>query len=231
MFWWLGTFWSVATCARLWRRNWPNDRWFAALFAWVGQAHVLEAVTWLDEGCASGLNKAASMALLAVYALAPLAHSLVALACTPDGRRRPRHRAQVAAAAAFAAFFAEAALGGMGSTAVTAATAGHDGGAVAPLDWCSRPCATPACHRRLRWGLPGWAANVHASWHVAFTFFLAAPLLRMQPTAQATATAAFLAAAHLWAYKFQGWCTLIVPGGLLVPLRLGRPPVYAAYSD
>lgn len=217
----------VAGSAALWCRNWGNDRWFAGFLLFVGQVQLLEALLWLDQGC-TGLNQAASWALLAVVSLEPLAHSLVALLRTPPKLRTRGQRVLTAAAACFAAVFAAAALGAINSS----------GGHPAAVDWCSLPCSTSSssgsgstCGRHLRWG---FAANLGDSWRLAFLLFLIAPWASMRPATDAALAAAysvltFAAAHHLFSSQaaFESmWCWLAV-GGVGVALMLGRPPQYS----
>ncbi|KAL4443988.1 hypothetical protein ABPG75_011725 [Micractinium tetrahymenae] len=202
----------AALAAFLWRRAWRNDRWFAALLLFVGQVQALEAVLWLDQGC-SGPNQAATWVLLGWVSLEPLAHSLIALACTPRKARSAAQWVLAAAAAAFAAAFAAAAAGPPGA---------------ARQGWCSRPCGAADCGAHLRWS---WVPNINAAWHLAFLAFLATPLAFMRPWSHAIAAAAYafatFAAAHVVfnpAEVFESmWCWLAV-GGFAVPLVLGRPP-------
>lgn len=211
--------WAIVACLStfLWRRNWRNDRWWAALLGFVGQVQLLEGLLWLDQGC-TGLNSAASKALLVLITLEPVAHSLIALACTPRKQRTTGQRLWVACAAAFAAAFAAAALGGQGSTG--------DG---SPVDWCSLPCSLPICGAHLRWG---WAVNINDRWHVAFLLALAAPLAGMRPASHAVvgtacALATWLAARLLFdsTTVFESmWCWLAICT-FAVPLTMARPPV------
>jgi len=196
----------VALSALLWRRSYPNDRWFALFLLFVGQVQLCEVVLWLDQGC-SGANQAASWLLLGVIALEPLAHSLIALGCTPAKQRSHFQKLLPLVAAAFAAAFAATAAPGT-------------------ADWCSLPCDGGTCGRHLKWN---WTANINDAWRLAFLVFLAAPLASMRPLSQAAVGAAYafltFAAAHVLfnshAVFESMWCWLAV-GGYSVPLLTGR---------
>lgn len=181
----------------------------------VLQVQGFEAALWLDQGC-RGANQVATWVLLGWISLEPLAHSLVALACTPCKARSIGQWLLAAAAAAFAAAFA-------------AAGAGKPGAALP--SWYSRPSGAADCGAHLRWP---WVANITDSWRLAFLAFLAAPLSFMRPWQHAISGAAYAcatyAAAHVLfspAEVFESmWCWLAV-GGFAIPLLLGRRPTPA----
>lgn len=94
------------------------------------QVQLLEALLWLDQGC-TGLNQAASKALLGLISVEPLMHALIALACTPTKQRTAAQRTLPFVSAAFAVAFAAQGVSGTQS-------------------WCCLPCDGGTCGRHLK---------------------------------------------------------------------------------
>lgn len=155
-----------------------------------------EVFLWLDQPC-TGVNQAASKALLGIIALEPIVAALLGLACTPRARRARWQWALAAAAAAFGVVFA------------TMSSSGEAG-------WCSRPCS--ACGSdHLAWP---WVDNgVPTAYRLMFLALICAPFAAMRPLSHGAAGAGYTAA--IFAISFIAFRTQTSFGACNQALRGG----------